>query len=55
MDYLASTSPRFETLRENLDDAVYRLDDVALELRDVAKNFSADPARLEAIEERLAP
>lgn len=52
-DYLASTSQKFETLRENLQDAVYRLDDVALELRDIAKNFSADPARLEAIEERL--
>ncbi len=52
-DYLASTSQKFEALRENLQDAVYRLDDVALELRDIAKNFSADPARLEAIEERL--
>lgn len=53
-DFLASANPRLTGLRENLDDAIYRLEDVAMELRETAQSARSDPARLEAIEERLA-
>ena len=39
---------------ENFEEAVYRLEDVALELRNVAETSHSDPTRLEQIEERLA-
>lgn len=54
MEYLASVSPRFTELRDNFQDAVYRIEDVALDLRDIGESFHADPGRLETIEERLA-
>ncbi|MFH1113364.1 MAG: DNA repair protein RecN [Pseudomonadota bacterium] len=54
LDYLASVSPKFTPLRDNLEDAVYRIEDVALDLRKIGETLHADPARLEAIEERLA-
>ncbi|MBI5249279.1 MAG: hypothetical protein HY912_07275, partial [Desulfomonile tiedjei] len=54
VDFLASANPKLGSLRENLHEAVYRIEDVALELRDLAQTFHCDPARLEQIEERLA-
>ncbi len=54
LEYLASVSPKFTPLRDNLEDAVYRLEDVALDLRNIGETLHADPARLETIEERLA-
>ncbi len=54
LEFLASTNPKLVGLRENFEDAVYRLEDVALELRGVAETSHSDPARLEQIEERLA-
>jgi DNA repair protein RecN (Recombination protein N) len=54
LEFLASTNPKLTALRENFEEAVYRLEDVALELRDVAETSHSDPARLERIEERLA-
>jgi DNA repair protein RecN (Recombination protein N) len=53
VDYLAAADSRFAHMHENLDDAVYRLEDVALELRGVTESVRSDPARLEGIEERL--
>ncbi len=54
LEYLASVSPRFTALRDNLEDAVYRIEDVALELRNIGDTLHADPGRLDTIEERLA-
>lgn len=54
VDFLASVHPKLSGLKENLEEAVYRIEDVSLELRDVAQTFHCDPARLEQIEERLA-
>ncbi len=38
---------------EELDELYYRIEDAAFTLRDYAKRLSFDPARLEAVEERL--
>ncbi len=54
VEYLASVNPKLSKLRENFEDAVYRLEDAALELRGVSETFHSDPARLEWIEDRLA-
>jgi DNA repair protein RecN (Recombination protein N) len=54
VDFLASVHPKLSGLKESLEEAVYRIEDVSLELRDVAQTFHCDPARLEQIEERLA-
>lgn len=54
VEYLASVNPKLSKLRENFEDAVYRLEDAALELRGVSETFHSDPARLERIEDRLA-
>jgi DNA repair protein RecN (Recombination protein N) len=54
IDYLAAANPKLEGIRENFEDAVYRLEDVALELRDIVENFHSNPQLLEMIEERLA-
>lgn len=53
LEYLAATSAQFAHLQDTLEDALYRLEDVALEVRDVAERSQTDPARLERIEERL--
>jgi DNA repair protein RecN (Recombination protein N) len=53
VEYLASANPRFSHLRDHVTEAVYQLEDVALELREIAEKFHADPGRLEPIEERL--
>lgn len=54
IDYLAAANPKLTALKENFEDAAYRLEDVALELRDIAENFHSNPQQLETIEERLA-
>jgi DNA repair protein RecN (Recombination protein N) len=54
LEFLASANPKLTGLRENFEEAAYRLEDVALELRTVAETSHSDPARLEQIEERLA-
>lgn len=53
VDYLASADSRFTLMRENFEDAIYRMEDVAMELRGVTESVRSDPARLEGIEERL--
>jgi len=53
VEYLASANPKLSKIRDNFTEAVYRIEDVALELRDVVEKFHSDPARLERIEERL--
>lgn len=53
LDYLASADPDLAPLRESLSDAIYRIEDVAFELRSTAENATSDPHRLELIEERL--
>ncbi len=54
VDFLVSVNPKLSNIKENLEDALYRVEDVALELRDTAEHSHSDPARLERIEERLA-
>lgn len=51
---LVSIYPKMNGVAENFDGAVYQLEDVALELRNVAENTHDDPSRLEQIEERAA-
>ena len=41
-------------LREDFEGAVYTIEDVAFQLRDVAEKSRSDPARLEKLDERLA-
>ncbi len=54
MEFLASANPGLDKLQENFEEALYRLEDVALELRAVSEKSHADPAKLEQLEERLA-
>lgn len=53
IEYLASANPRLAKLRENFEEALYRIEDVALELRDLSESLHSDPLRMEQIEERL--
>jgi len=53
IEYLASANPRLAKLRENFEEALYRIEDVALELRGISESFHSDPIRMEQIEERL--
>jgi len=53
VDYLASVNPKLLSIKENLEEALYRIEDVAIELRAVADRTQSDPMRLEHIEERL--
>ncbi len=50
---LVSLYPKMNDAFENFTGAVYQLEDVALELRNVSENIHDDPGRLEQIEERL--
>ena len=50
---LVSIYPKMDNTLQDFDGAVYQLEDVALELRNVWENTHDDPARLEQIEERL--
>ncbi len=54
VDYLVSANPKLSGIKENLEEAVYRIEDVAMELRSAAEQAQSDPSRLERIEERLA-
>ena len=54
LEFLASTNPKLADLHASFEEAVYRIEDVALELRSVAEMSHSDPKRLEQIEERLA-
>jgi DNA repair protein RecN (Recombination protein N) len=54
VEYLAGANPKLQPIRENFEEAVYRIEDAAMELRDVAETSKANPKRLEAIEDRLA-
>ncbi len=53
LDYLAASSKRFTELRDGYQEAFYKIEDTALELRNISEKFQADPQRLDAIEERL--
>jgi DNA repair protein RecN (Recombination protein N) len=53
IDFLAAANPNLTGVKENFEDALYRLEDVALELRDIVENFHSNPQRLEVLEERL--
>ena len=54
MEFLSSANPGLAKLQENFEEALYRLEDVALELRTVSEKSHADPGKLEQLEERLA-
>jgi DNA repair protein RecN (Recombination protein N) len=51
---LVALNPKTNQIVENFSGAVYQLEDVALELRNISENTNDDPARLEEIEERLS-
>ncbi len=53
IQFLSSVNPKLLDVQNNFDEASYRLEDVALELRNISENFRSDPKRLEWIEERL--
>ncbi|MCA1961136.1 MAG: DNA repair protein RecN [Desulfomonile sp.] len=53
VDFLVAVNPRLSGIGEGLNEAIYRLEDVAMELRNAAEKSYSDPARLEQIEERL--
>ncbi len=53
LEYLAATDEKLVHLRETLEDALYRIEDVALEVRDIAEQAQSNPARLDQIEDRL--
>jgi DNA repair protein RecN (Recombination protein N) len=54
VDYLAGANPQFSKMRDNFEEAVYRMEDVSLELRNISEKFRSDPRRLEIIEDRLS-
>lgn len=54
VDYLVAVNPRLSGIGEGLSEAIYRLEDASIELRDAAEKAQSDPAQLERIEERLA-
>jgi DNA repair protein RecN (Recombination protein N) len=54
LDVLASIHPDFEPYRDELSEISFRLEDIALTLREKAQKAEEDPGRLDLIEERLA-
>jgi DNA repair protein RecN (Recombination protein N) len=54
IDFLASVNPKLDRLKELFQDVLYRVEDLAAELRDVAESARSDPGRLEQFEERIA-
>ncbi len=53
IEFLVAVDPSHAALKDNLEEAVYRVEDVALELRSVSQSADSDPVRLERIEDRL--
>lgn len=53
VQFLAAANPKYGDLETGFDDASYRLEDVAHELRSISENVRSDPGRLDMIEERL--
>jgi DNA repair protein RecN (Recombination protein N) len=53
LEYLGSLDTELIALKESLSDVIYRLEDVAFELRGVSERTQSDPGRLELIEDRL--
>ena len=53
MAEIASFSTDYEEIRARLDDIYYSLEDAAVTVRDNKNSFEFDPARLNAIEDRL--
>lgn len=54
LDELKAYDPSLETPLRSLNEAKAQLEDVALTLRDYARNLDASPHRLEEVEDRLA-
>ena len=54
LEGMAGLDQMTEPLRERLQEVLFLLEDVAAEVRDYRDGIEADPARLEAVEERLA-
>lgn len=54
VEFLASANPAFQALNENFQDALYRLEDISLELRGICDKTHGDPRMLEQLEERLS-
>lgn len=50
---LAALDPQQDTLRQELQESTYALEEVAQSLRDYTERMDVDPARLQVIEERL--
>jgi len=53
LEHLGSLAPELVPLKENLNEVIYRLEDVAFELRKVSEKSQTDPGKLELIEDRL--
>ncbi len=53
IEFLVSADADLVPLLESLNDAIYRIEDVAFELRSVSENTTSDPHRLEFIEDRM--
>ena len=54
LDSVGGTEARLRGFAESLEDARSTVEDVAFELRSYLEGLEADPARLEAVEDRLA-
>ncbi len=54
VEYLASANPKLTRIRDDLQEILYRMEDLAREVRSVGETAHSNPMRLEQIEERLA-
>lgn len=53
LEYLGSLDSELVPLKEHLNEVIYRLEDIAFELRRVSERSLSDPGKLELIEDRL--
>jgi DNA repair protein RecN (Recombination protein N) len=54
IEYLASANPKLTRMRDDLQEILYRMEDLAREVRSAGETAHSNPMRLEQIEERLA-
>lgn len=53
MDVIAEYDPRFENIRERLEESYYVVQDIGLELQDIRESLDYDPGKLGRIEDRM--
>jgi DNA repair protein RecN (Recombination protein N) len=54
VEYLASANPKLARIKDDLEDVLYRIEDLVREIRGVSDSAHSDPVRMEQIDERLA-